>query len=649
MPSSSESTYGPVVHSGERMTIHNIEDIYDHIGGMGKFQVIAVVLLYGITAAQSFSMMLMSYAGYISTFECIVHSKLDQSTSRFYTDASFNMAATDPDVENETALNVCKVNGTDCQDFKFLGSKKTAITEWNLVCDRLWLKATITSVQMFGVMLGATLGGLCGDYFGRKKTTYGPLFLHAVFNIIAAFSTSWQMFTGMRFLIGVVMGDFRLSGLPSSKVVGDRALKGSRRFQGGFLFTLPPTPRHYVGILTLNYTGTSFMDRGRLDKPEISKLVYVFLHVTLTQTPVPGQGLVLEVPYLSEFLPKGWRHVIPPLPIWQIGVIVMAGLAWWLEDWSHLHMACGALCFLFTLGCLYIPESPRWLATQGRVNESYTVFEQIARTNRRSLPYGVREVLENISKTNKVEEKGRKYTYLDLFKGKTSIKLTLVLGFQWVTMSIVSFGINFGVTSFVGDLYLNIFVMNVLQSPCLLITILVVDRLGRRLPSVIFMGVVVLISFICAGLQMSAPEHTRDVWISRLGHVSSLFGATSWGVSMVWVTESYPTVTRSLGYAFANFGARVGAVVAPFVLNLDERPFLSYIMMGAITLFSLVTILFIPETHNKPLIETMDGLERRDSKEACGNIHTLSLDMAQGKSAVKDSDTTGLQHTGGVL
>ena len=78
--------------------------------------------------------------------------------------------------------------------------------QWNLVCDLRWMKATITSVQFGGVLTGAILGGQSGDYFGRKKTIYGAYLLHAVLNVIAAFSTSWQMFAVMRFLIGIMIG-----------------------------------------------------------------------------------------------------------------------------------------------------------------------------------------------------------------------------------------------------------------------------------------------------------------------------------------------------------------------------------------------------------------------------------------------------------
>ena len=70
------------------------------------------------------------------------------------------------------------------------------------------MKATIISVQMAGALIGATVGGLSGDYFGRKKTFYFSTLLHAVFNVIAAYSLNWQMFTATRFFIGILIGGF---------------------------------------------------------------------------------------------------------------------------------------------------------------------------------------------------------------------------------------------------------------------------------------------------------------------------------------------------------------------------------------------------------------------------------------------------------
>ena len=84
------------------------------------------------------------------------------------------------------------------------------ILKWSLVCDLRWMKATITSIQFGGVLAGAVIGGQSGDYFGRKRILYGAYLLHAILNVIAAFSTSWQMFAVMRFLIGTMIGKSRL-------------------------------------------------------------------------------------------------------------------------------------------------------------------------------------------------------------------------------------------------------------------------------------------------------------------------------------------------------------------------------------------------------------------------------------------------------
>ena len=84
-------------------------------------------------------------------------------------------------------------------------------SQWNLLCDMRWMKASITSIQFGGVLTGSIIGGQSGDYFGRKNTLYGSYLLHTVLNVISAYSVSWQMFTVMRFLIGVMIGKLALS------------------------------------------------------------------------------------------------------------------------------------------------------------------------------------------------------------------------------------------------------------------------------------------------------------------------------------------------------------------------------------------------------------------------------------------------------
>jgi OCT family organic cation transporter-like MFS transporter 4/5 len=86
-----------------------------------------------------------------------------------------------------------------CQDeFLFL--------QWELVCDREWITATITTIQMGGLLFGGFISGQIADTYGRKLTYYLSLFVLLVFNAVAAFSTSWQMFATLRFFIGIGCG-----------------------------------------------------------------------------------------------------------------------------------------------------------------------------------------------------------------------------------------------------------------------------------------------------------------------------------------------------------------------------------------------------------------------------------------------------------
>ncbi|GFR95971.1 solute carrier family 22 member 21 [Elysia marginata] len=277
--------------------------------------------------------------------------------------------------------------------------------------------------------------------------------------------------------------------------------------------------------------------------------------------------MVIEY-YPIELMPTRWRHIVAFIPSWGLGMMAFAGTAYWLEDWSHLHIATAVLGATMLLGYFYMPESPRWLATQGRINESLAVLEKMARTNGKPLPPWALRVVERIANDKKRVDQGKKYTYLDLFKTKQGIKITLIFGFQWVTLAVTYYGINFAVSSFAGNLYLNMFLMSVVQIPSYVVTFFVVSRLGRRLTCLVYMSILMMVGVTCVCLHLAAPEHVRDLIIGKLCLVASLVSVSCWAASEIWVTESYPTVTRTLGFGFASLSARVASVLAPFLINL---------------------------------------------------------------------------------
>lgn len=499
-----------------------IEQIYDEIGGFHWFQLVMVVWVYSIKFMIAWSTMFMSFGGYKPPYACIVSDLQNISWIKLTNDSS-RYDLIDLGESNHTFRDVCDVNGTACDEFHYFGVKKTVISEWDLLCDMHWMKASITSIQFGGVLAGSVLGGQSGDYFGRKKTLYGSYLLNTVLNVASAFSVSWQMFTVLRFFIGMMI----------------------------------------------------------------------------------GMVLVIIVPYPTEFFPLKWRHTIPAIPMWPLGVLAFAMAAWLLEDWSTIQIATAALALPGLVGYFYIPESARWLATRGRLEESYAALEKMARLNGKNLPQSTMVTIEEIAREEKSSRKGTNYSYIDIFRTKATAMLTVFVAFKWCVLSMVFYGLSFAVTSFAGDLYLNMFLMSVVELPAYFLTFIFIDRLGRRWTCLGFLAISTLVSFACVGIHLRAPEDLREKLISACCLTAKLAVAACWAASQTWVTESYPTVTRSLGYGFANTSSRIGAIIAPFVINLDEMPLFTFILMGSLTLMSMVLVCFIPETKDKVMAETV--------------------------------------------
>ena len=66
--------------------------------------------------------------------------------------------------------------------------------------------STVTTIQMFGLLIGAFISGHCADLFGRKPTFYVSIVILLIFNTIGTFSNGWKMFAAIRFFIGIGCG-----------------------------------------------------------------------------------------------------------------------------------------------------------------------------------------------------------------------------------------------------------------------------------------------------------------------------------------------------------------------------------------------------------------------------------------------------------
>ena len=139
--------------------------------------------------------------------------------------------------------------------------------------------------------------------------------------------------------------------------------------------------------------------------------VRFFIGITVGGILATGYAILLE--FTSEF----WRGVLRTIPIWSIGTASFSIALILLKDWRYFHMLSAIVSCLALLPVIWIPESFRWLAVNGRDVQAWALATKMAKMNKRPLP-GLELVASMIvSETRRAEvENSTRYSYLDLFR-----------------------------------------------------------------------------------------------------------------------------------------------------------------------------------------------------------------------------------------
>lgn len=74
--------------------------------------------------------------------------------------------------------------------------------QWNLICDKAWMRATGDALFMVGVMLGSMIFGGLSDKFGRRPIFFLSLVIQLVGGILVAVSPEFISYVIFRLIVG---------------------------------------------------------------------------------------------------------------------------------------------------------------------------------------------------------------------------------------------------------------------------------------------------------------------------------------------------------------------------------------------------------------------------------------------------------------
>ncbi|HXQ53353.1 MAG TPA: MFS transporter [Stellaceae bacterium] len=288
---------------------------------------------------------------------------------------------------------------------------------------------------------------------------------------------------------------------------------------------------------------------------------------------VEGIGLGGEIPvasaYISEILRAQRRggsflayQMIFPVGLLGAGVAgasIVPRFGW---QWMFIIGAVPAVIALALR--MLCPESPRWLASKGRLGEADAILTNIERivshNGTRPLPPVVPLALRPAA---------GKTHWQELFQGRYRSR-TLLVWVLWASSYIVSYGLQ----GWIPTLYREVYHLSLQQSLTYavatpagsvvgsIICALLIDRTGRR---AWFNGAFFLLA---SGLVELAAVGSGTAFGMMLGYAFCSLWLGSINMSIfLYTAEIYPTRMRALGVSWASFWLRIAATVGPLIVG----------------------------------------------------------------------------------
>lgn len=317
-----------------------------------------------------------------------------------------------------------------------------------------------------------------------------------------------------------------------------------------------------------------------------------------------GADYPIATSLLAEFTPRRYRGKLLGafVTTWFLGAATAYVVGQFLLDvdngWRWMLASAALPGLVIVIARMGTPESPRWLATNGREEEALEVIHKV---------YGDHVTLEDLQAADQAETEeqvglralisagyGKRMAFISIFWTCSIVPLFAVYAFSPAILSALNLGDNL---AHVGSAAITILFL----VGCL-VAVALVERMGRR-PLIIH-------SFLWSGVALFAlgvfPNAASGVILALFAAYAVLIGGTQI-LQWVYPNELFPTEIRGsavgLASSLSRIGAAVGTYLVPIALSgIGIGP--TMLLGGLITLVgAAVSLAWAPETRGKTLAE----------------------------------------------
>ena len=485
----------------------------------------------------------------------------------------------------------------DCTSWSYdSNGYETMVTEFDLVCDRMHLAELSQTLQMAGTIVADTICSYFTDKYGRKRIHIAVLYMTSIFGLGVTFSPTFVSMAVFRILVGATCIVAINSGLTLMMELFDsdrRAFAGICLEFGWLAVYFLPLPLAYLA-----QDWRVFQLVGSL-----LPLVFTVYYCILPESP---GWLVAYQRYdeAEDVLDRMARYNgvdVPPITITQ---------ATDDDDGPDVQMT-------------LLEQKPHLRNSHLESVESLAESERLKNGSRRSIgpprsrsntgtggrdQSKTKTLIRTITSQISLAHKTTKTTVpvLQLIRDPKLRRHLALANLFWFANSIVYYGLILNASNY-GNRFLLYLLMGVAEAPAYVVSMLVVDRFGRRLPMALF--------FLLAGVTLSVtilvPKDTDTGEVSLLCLVlTGRFAISgSFAIMVLYLRELFPTDVRSSSVAWSSVGGGIGNLSAPVTAYISKLlPWLPNIIFGGVSLVAAAGVIPLPETANKPLPLTVEEL-----------------------------------------
>jgi MFS transporter, putative metabolite:H+ symporter len=281
-----------------------------------------------------------------------------------------------------------------------------------------------------------------------------------------------------------------------------------------------------------------------------------------------GALLVVDPSMLAEYLPPQRRgRLLVFLDFWwPVGLLLATGLSYVFlgptfdrfGDWSwrYLFIAAAFPAFLAFLVRRTLPESPYFLARNGRSKEAAEVLSEIAG--------------EPVADGEFEAPAERRSSIRELVTGSLRLR-AISTALVWIALNVSYYGLFLWLPfvlqaekSFTIDVYLLLTLSALSQFPGYAAAIWLVERIGRKptLAAFLLLGGLSAYAF--------AVADSEAVYITALFFVG-FFNLGAWGAVYPYTAELFPTRLRSSAFGLMEGVGKGAAIAGPYIFgNLKD-------------------------------------------------------------------------------